>query len=69
MLAGEVGVSQASAGQKSHEDMIQRDELCPGRSYPAWPFILGIGWIERVQGPSLISTIGRRGYDRLADGV
>jgi hypothetical protein len=65
MLAGKVVASQAGA-VKGQDDMIQRDLLCPGRSHAAWPFILDTGRIERVQGPSLIATLGRRGHNRTA---
>jgi len=67
MLAGRVVASQACAVQKSHDDMIQRDPLCPGRSDAAWPFILDTGWIERF--PGVIATVGRRGHNWIADGV
>jgi len=66
MLAGKVVASQAGA-VKGQDDMIQRDPLCPGRSDAAWPFILDTGWIERF--PGVIATVGRRAYDRIADGA
>ena len=68
MLADEVVAFQASALQKSHDDMIQRDALCAGRSHAAWPFIVDTVRIQRVRGPGLIATVGCHCYDRLADG-
>jgi hypothetical protein len=68
MLADEVVAFQASAVQKGHDDMIQRDALCAGRSHAAWPFILDTGRIQRVRDPGLIAAVGCRCYDRLADG-